>query len=507
MSRKKLTRRQFIAGASAVGASAIIANDLLASKGSEASVNFLPRILNQARGDALNIITVLCDTWRYDHVGFHGNSWIQTPNVDAFAAQAQVFNRTYAGGFPTLLNRAELFTGRYLYTEMGWEDLPEDEIVTADVMNENGYSTGVVFDNWHIKDEGFYFDRGFRSWEWIRGQETDRFRSNPLHPPLPANPSKFRGGAEPIEQYLRNVADRVGESDYLVAQTMQAAMEWLNRNASYGSFYLHIDSFDPHEPWDPPQSYVDLYNPGYEGEQVIYPAYAPPDYLSPAELEHARALYAGEITMVDHWFGVLLSELENLGLANNTVVILTSDHGFLLGEHNAVGKSWDHNDHFEAYPLYQELVHVPLMIRVPGLPAAQHDTLAQPADIMPTIIEITGGSHPGTMHGHSLWSYMNGNTGSPREIAVSSRSLKASLSIKPRVTVTDGQWTLLDGSAHASSELYYLPTDPYQLDDLINSQCGVAQNLHTQLINHWQAIGVPDSIVNMWLPPPCELTL
>jgi len=503
MARKKLTRRQFIAGASAVGASAVLVNDLLASKSSEASVSFLPRILNHTRGDTLNIITVMCDTWRYDHVGFHGNSWIHTPNVDAFAAQSQVFNRTYAGGFPTLLNRAELFTGRYLYTEMGWEDLPEAEIVTAEVMNENGYTTGAVFDNWHLKDEGFFFDRGFGSWQWIRGQETDRYRANPLHPPLPAHPSKFRGGAGPLEQYLRNVGDRNGESDYLVAKTMQAGIEWLNRNASYGAFYLHIDSFDPHEPWDPPQTYVDLYNPGYEGEAVIYPAYAPPDYLTPVELEHTKALYSAEISLVDHWFGVLLSELQSMGLDSNTFVIFTSDHGFLLGEHNAVGKSWDHDDHFEAYPPYQELVHVPLMIRVPGMPAAQHDTLAQPADIMPTIIEMTGGSNPGTMHGHSLWPYMNGQSGSPRQIAVSSRSLKAPLSIKPRAMVTDGEWTLLDGSGHAPSELYYLPTDPGQLDDLISSQCSVAQNLHNHLINHWQTIGVPDTIVNLWLPSPC----
>ncbi|MGB3713491.1 MAG: sulfatase-like hydrolase/transferase [Candidatus Promineifilaceae bacterium] len=503
MARKEVTRRQFMAGAGAMGATTLFANELLPSQGLENHLCFLPRILGRADGNTLNFIVVMCDTWRFDHVGIFGNNWIQTPNVDAFAGQSQVFNRVYAGGFPTVLNRAELFTGRYMYTEMDWEDLPEGEIVTATVMNEAGYTTGAVFDNWHLKDEGFYFDRGFSSWEWIRGQERDRFRANPLHPTLPADPSKFRGGAEPVEQYLRNVSGRTGEADYLVAQTIQAAIEWLRRNTTYGPFYLHIDSFDPHEPWDPPQTYVDLYNPGYEGEEVIYPAYAPPDYLTPEELEHVRALYAGEITMVDHWFGILLAELDNLGLSHNTVVIFTSDHGFLLGEHNAVGKAWSHLGHYEAYPLYQELNHIPLMIRVPGLAPAQLEPLAQPADIMPTILDMAGASDPGTMHGYSLLPYMNGQSGSPRQIAVSSRSLVASLSSKPRATVTDGEWTLLDGSAHAPSELYYLLTDPLQLDNLIDSQCGIAQDLHNQLISHWQEIGVPSSIIDLWLPSPC----
>ena len=503
MARKKVTRRQFMAGAGAIGATTLFANELLASQGFENSLCFLPRILSQAVGETRNFIVIMCDTWRFDHVGILGNNWIQTPNVDAFAGQSQVFDRVYAGGFPTLLNRAELFTGRFMYTEMGWEDLPEGEIVTAAVMNEAGYTTGAVFDNWHLKDEGFYFDRGFRSWEWIRGQEKDRFRANPLHPTLPADPSKFRGGAEPVEQYLRNVSERSGESDYLVAQTIQSAIEWLRRNQSYGPFYLHIDSFDPHEPWDPPQSYVDLYNPGYEGEQVIYPAYAPPDYLTPEELEHVKALYAAEITMVDHWFGILLAELDSLGLSNNTVVIFTSDHGFLLGEHNAVGKAWSHLGHYEAYPLYQELVHVPLMIRVLGLAAAELETLAQPADIMPTILDMAGAPDPGTMHGYSLWPYMNGQVGSPREVAVSSRSLTLALSTKLRATVTDGEWSLLDGSAHTSSELYYLPDDPLQQSNRIDSQCDVARELHSKLIEHWEDIGVPNDVIDPWRPPPC----
>ena len=503
MNLKNVSRRHFIASVGALGASAFLSNELMASQGPENHRSFLPRLIHSGDGEELNFIVVMCDTWRYDHIGFHGNDWIHAPNVDAFAGQSQVFNRAYAGGFPTLLNRAELFTGRYLYTEMGWEDMPEGEIVTAQVLNDSAYTTGAVFDNWHLKDEGFYFDRGFSSWEWIRGQERDRYRANPIHPALPADPSKFRDGAAPVEQYLRNVAHRDGEQDYFVARTIQTAIEWLRRNQPYGKFYLHIDSFDPHEPWDPPQSYVDLYDPGYQGEEVIYPAYAPPFYLSADELEHARALYAAEITLVDHWFGVLLTELDLLGLASNSVVIFTSDHGFLLGEHNAVGKAWSHEGHHETYPLYQELVHIPLMMRVPGLAPTQLNTLAQPVDIMPTILDMTGAGDPGTMHGSSLVPYMNGQAGSPREIAVSAGSLTTPLSANRRVTITDGIWTLRDDSGHTVSELYDLRDDPLQQNNLIEQYCDTARAFHDQLISHWGAIGVPSGTIDLWRPYPC----
>ncbi|MFL7838119.1 MAG: sulfatase [Candidatus Promineifilaceae bacterium] len=499
----KISRRQFLAGAGAAGASAVLGSNLLAQAAGGNQLCFLPRILRQADASKLNTITVMCDTLRYDHIGYHGNSWIKTPSIDAFASQSQVFDKAYSGGFPTVLNRAELFTGRYMYTILGWEDLPEDAIVTAQVMSDAGYTTGLVFDNWHLKDEGFFLDRGFQSWEWVRGQENDRYRANPPHPSLPADPAKFRHGSTVIEQYLRNMADRNSEADYLAAKTIQSAISWLHRNKDYGSFSLHIDIFDPHEPWDPPQSYVDLYNPGYSGEQIIYPAYAPPDYMTSEELNHMRALYAAEVSMVDHWFGMLLSELDTLGLSEKTVVILMSDHGFMLGEHNAVGKSWSTDSYYEPYSLYQELVHIPMMVRVPGVAPKRLETLAQPADIMPTILDFTDVPAPNGMHGFSLVPYINGQSGSPRPAAISSRSLKNAPNPKQRITITDGNWTLCDGAGRTTSELYYLLDDPKQQSNLIGSQCDIARNLHTEMIDFLQSVNTPAETVDYWRNPPC----
>ena len=512
MTGKRISRRRFLQGVSALGATAALGSQISTSSEAQPHVNqtdlhtFIPRILRSYQSDRWNIITVMFDTWRYDHVGYHGNGWIQTPNLDAFAAQSLVFDRAYAGGFPTVLNRAELLTGRPMYPWMGWEDMPAGETVLAQVLNAAGYSTGLVFDTPHFKDNGFSLDRAFQSWEWVRGQEADRYRANPPHPPLPADPSKLRHGAEVVEQYLRNQGERTSEADYMVARTVSAGIEWLRRNYDQNVFYLHIDSFDPHEPWDPPQTYVDLYNPGYSGEQLIYPLYAPADYVTASQLAHVRALYAAEVTLADHWLGVLLDELETLGLAENTIVIVMSDHGILLGEHDSIGKAWDHQGHYECYPLYEELTHIPLMIRVPGKTARRTDALVQPIDLMPTILELAGADTPGTIQGVSLVPLIEGDgTVVPplRTVAVSARSLKTSLDAKPRITVSDGEWTLIHGAAHASSELYYLPNDPQQQNNLIDSQCSIASALHTQLIALFESMEVDETLLAAWRSGPC----
>lgn len=503
MSDNKISRRQFLAGTAALGITTLLGRSVLAgeTKGAEQR-SFLPRITRPRDDHRPNIITVSFDTLRYDHIGANGNGWIHTPNIDSFAAQSQQFDSAYSGGFPTLLNRAELFTGRYMYTVMNWEDLPNDAVTLANVLGQAGYTTGLVFDTWHLKDNGYFLDRGFQSWDWIRGQEGDRFRARPREMPLPASPEKFRS-VETLSQYLRNVADRQQESDFFVAQTVLRSVAWLERNMQYGPFFLHIDCFDPHEPWDPPQAYVDLYNPGYTGQQVIYPAYAPPDYMSSAELHHMRALYAAEVTLVDTWFGHFVSELGRLGLADNTIIFLLSDHGLMLGEHQAVGKAWSHAGYYEAYPLYQELIHIPLMVRIPGQPHRKLQAMAQPADIMPTILDYAEAGDTGTIHGKSLRPVLEGQASNVHTITVSSRSLRASLATKPRITVTDGEWSLLHGAAHASSHLYHLPTDPQQSNDLLALECLRARALHNQLISFLNSVGTPAAYVNNWLTPPC----
>src|SRR5262249_18018599 len=151
----------------------------------------------------------------------------------------------------------------------------------------------------------------------------------------------------------------------------------------------YLDTFDVHEPWDPPRWYVDLYDPGYEGDEPVYPRYDRAGYLTEAELRHVRALYAGEITMMDRWVGRVLEKVRDLGLWDQTCIVFMADHGWYFGEHGYIGK---HTvlDRRAGWPLYQEVAHIPMLVRVPGLPPGRCDALCQPADLLPTLCELAG---------------------------------------------------------------------------------------------------------------------
>jgi len=127
----------------------------------------------------MNFILIISDTLRRDHLGCYGNTWISTPHIDRFAEQSIVFDRTYAASFPTVPHRRDVMTGRYTFTYSVWAPLPLDEVVAAEELGKAGYVSMMVADCPHILENGYHFDRGFAGWEWIRGQESDRWRTRP----------------------------------------------------------------------------------------------------------------------------------------------------------------------------------------------------------------------------------------------------------------------------------------------------------------------------------------
>ncbi len=460
----------------------------------------------------MNVILIISDTFRKDHLGAYGNPWIHTPNLDAFARQATVFDRAYAASFPTVPNRFDVMSGRFTFPYFAWSPLPRDAVVIGQVLAEAGWTTMMVADTPHILQSGFHFDRGFSGWEWIRGQENDRWRTSPADPKLPCSPDKLREPERTVKQYLRNVSARRGEEDYFVARTMRTAARWLEENRDQ-QFFLYVDTFDPHEPWDPPQWYVDLYDPGYEGEEVIYPRYDFADYLSEAELRHMRALYAGEVSLVDKWVGYLLQRIEELGLAEKTMVIFTTDHGFYHGEHNRTGKSHITAEGFSYCPLYTEVAAIPLMIRLPGQTEGQRiSAFAQPPDLFPTILEFLGAPDPGTANGMSLLPLIEGRVEKNRDIAITSPCLAHEFNAGIPTTITTDEWAMiyygtpqappaqfttravdtLDRQAAERAvpapELYYLPDDPNMNVNVIEQHQDVARQLvarHVEMLQAW----------------------
>ena len=446
----------------------------------------------------MNIITVASDTLRYDCVSFHGRApyrWDipqpQTPNIDRFAHQAMVFDRAYTGSFPTIPMRTDMFTGKLTFPFRGWAPLPDTETILAEELGAAGYVSMLICDTPHLMRDGHRFDRGFSAWHWNRGQEGDRAITDDVPVKETCEPAKQRLPERHAQCHLKwRTVHWQSEADTFVAKTMQDACRWLERNHTHDQFYLHIDAFDPHEPWDPPQHHVDMYDPGYGGQVVDHPMYAHDSYLTPSELRHCRALYAGEVTLVDAWLGRLFETIDHLGLQDNTAVFFMSDHGHYIGDHGRVGKSGDDAD--GPWPFYDEINHMVMMARVPGGRPGRTDHLTEPVDVMPTILELAGVPAPAGLLGRSLVPLLSGQAQSSREIVVTSSGLTTDPAHPVCSAITDGVWTLQYRGGSYPSELHHILDDPSQQRDLYRDRLPEARRLHAAHVELLRSLGTQE---------------
>ncbi|MBN1402391.1 MAG: sulfatase [Anaerolineae bacterium] len=447
----------------------------------------------------MNLITIVSDTLRYDCVAFHGRApynWDiprpRTPHLDRFAQAATVFDRAYTGSFPTIPMRTDMFTGRLTFPFRGWTPLPEDETILAEELGQAGYVSMLICDTPHLVRDGHRFDRGFSAWHWNRGQEGDRAITDDIRVHETCDPAKQRLPERHARCHLKwRTAHWQSEADTFVAKTVQDACRWLERNHTHEKFYLHIDAFDPHEPWDPPQHYRDLYDPGYRGQVVDHPRYDYQGYLTPEELRHCRALYAGEVTLVDTWMGRLFETIEHLGLYDNTAVFFMSDHGHYIGDHGRVGKSGDGPD--GPWPFYEEIHHMVMLARVPGGQVRREPFLTQPVDIMPTLLDLAGLPVPAGLDGISLKPLLYGQPLAQREIVVTSPGLTDDPAQPVCSAISDGIWSLQYRGPDYPAELHNLADDPAQQRNLYAKHRAEARRLHGAYIELLRGVGTPEA--------------
>lgn len=496
----------------------------------------------------MNIIFVMSDTYRRDNLAVYGPSNVRTPNLSRFAETASVFHNARAGSFPTVPNRLDVFSGRFCHVRSEWSPMPRDAVVLQQLLTGAGLTTQMIVDNPHLLEDGFDYARGFLGWEWIRGQETDHWKTLPRDVHIATNPRKMRTRFS-AEIHKRNTAWWQKEEDRFAARTITAACNWLAGAAEDGhDFYLYLDLFDPHEPWDAPKSYLDLYDPNYDGEEMFYSSYGFwKDVFTPREFMHLCAQYRAEATMVDRWFGVLLDKLDDLGLAEDTAVIFTSDHGYLFGEHDLTGKSllpeFDGQFYYEAIPLYHDVRAIPLLIHMPGQ-RQRRDIRAQvqPVDLMPTILELGGvvateivhgqaqtqalqcgvfytedwQFDPAILHGRSLLPLLRGETDSHRDITVTSETIihHAKPMAKSAIVTNDG-WCLHYCGAYDASYtggglvglklvhpgasviptepmLFNLREDPGETHNVIASNEALAREIHARYVAWLEEQGTPE---------------
>ncbi len=417
----------------------------------------------------MNVILVILDSLRKDHVGAYGDGRARTPNLDALANESFRFTRAYPESLPTICARRAMHTGLRTFPfrnrvelpgetfqPFGWQPIPEDQTTISETLANSGYSTVLLSDTQPLFHPSMNFQRGFRVFDWIRGQERDRYRPQSMAPEdlvrqntVPGNDDNM---VEKVRQHLANTRGRASEEDYFAPSVFARGIEFLERSEAGQPFFLTLDSFDPHEPWDPPEEYVNLYSDGYDGRDPIVPNYGGSEWIEEAELERMRALYAGEVTMVDRWFGRFLDKMGETGRLDDTALVVLSDHGVALGEHGFTGKPFN--------ALWPELTDIPFMIRHPeGLGSGgTSDYFASTHDVATTILGLVGLLPMQRLDGQYLSILMEGGEVAPRD--------HFTLAYNDYVWARDDRYAMFCRSDRSDAKLYDLQNDPGMNDDL-----------------------------------------
>lgn len=380
----------------------------------------------------------MMDTLQFNYLGCYGNTWCKTPNLDRFATEGTLFENCYTEGLPTIPCRRAMLTGRYTLPAKGWSQLDIDDTTIADLCWGQPIDTYLVHDAGPWRLPKFGYSRGFDHVYFLHGHETDHqyYAQDDL-----------AGNLDPKDYYEDHVLEKADEilgenvmqpllnqvechlkerqfwksdEDQHAPQIMKQAVKYLENVDKNKSFFMWVDCFDPHEPWDAPSVYDKdkkcPYDPDYQGKDMFLPIQGDvKDLYTEEEMHHIRMLYAEKLTNVDKWFGYLMDRIHALGMEENTMVIAVSDHGSPMGNgehgHGIMRKC-------RPWP-YEELAHTPLIIRGPGLPRNKRIAgFVQSSDIAPTVCDFLGlGVHP-SMQGKSLIPLIKGEVEKVHDFAI-----------------------------------------------------------------------------------------
>jgi arylsulfatase A-like enzyme len=438
-----------------------------------------------------NVLLISIDTLRADRLSCYGNRRLTSPAIDGIASAGVVFRRAYSTSSWTLPAHASMLTGMYSASHGADMSLNLSEAERFDPL-----SPGVPTLAEKLRERG-YRTAGFVSNPWVGSTFGLARGFNEYHERLDRYP-QFIGMTDSL--LCRSMAAlgicsaRDYDGELRVDEFLPDVLEWL-RKRSESPFFLFLHFMEPHTPYDPPEKYrldasgrpIPIFR---EFDLLMSGKFS----LPPARQTEVDRLYEGEISCLDDKLSELFGLLDHLGLTQNTLVIITSDHGESLGEHGL----WTHGN-----SLYEEQVHVPLIMRLPGIiPAGRviEYKLASLVDVVPSVLDLTGTPPALGVQGLSLRAAWESGTDRPL------RAVFAELrpSVGWRRTNPDlgrGLRMIRTIDAHyiegndGPRELYRTAEDRLEEHNVIKTEPTLAQSLETAL-HGWQARTGPEGPVN-----------
>jgi arylsulfatase A-like enzyme len=407
----------------------------------------VPAVPERKLEPAKNVVVVVIDTLRADKLRpFNPQTRVKTPAIDQFASDGAVFELAQAPENWTKPSVASILTGLHPQTHQqktGDAALPSSAELLSEHLQGEGFATGGFIANGYVSDR-FGFDQGWDDYtNYIREEKSTE---------------------------AKDVFDDAGN--------------WIEAHKD-GRFFAYIQTIDPHVPYDPPGKYLQMYDPSeYAGQ--IKPRMTgdllekakrnPPQVVFDArDKRRLEALHDGEITKHDHFFGAFLERLSALGLANDTLIVVTSDHGEEFDDHG----SWGHG-----HSVYQELLHVPLMFRLPNrVPAGTKvGEAVSTLDISATVTDLLGVPAMAHNEGHALVGLMLGEAPSQPAVAFSDFQ-------DDRRVITTGRWKLIL-RGNLTSTMFDLVADPTEKNQLDASAFPIGRRYSRMLLG--QFLGASD---------------
>lgn len=354
---------------------------------------------------SMKAIMVMYDSLRRDLLSCYGGP-IPTPNFKRLEERAVCFENCYAGSLPCMPARRELQTGRYNFLHRYWGPMEPFDDSMPELLKQHGIHTRLTTDHYHyLEDGGCTYHSRYSDWACYRGQafdpwisdlapQTTEFPANQLNPmgmPLPQAKQRSVG----CFQNMINRTTLKSNADYPMEQTFQDAIDFLDKNGTCDNWFLQIETFDPHEPFTSPESFqAGFLSPdGYDTPDW-------PSYAKVAEdtktVNNVRGKYNALTAFCDAELGRILDKMDEMNLWEDTMLIVNTDHGFFLSEHDWWGKGFA--------PNYDELVHIPMLIWDPRtkVMGERRQSLVQTIDLAPTLLDYFGVDIPKDMEGHAL---------------------------------------------------------------------------------------------------------
>jgi arylsulfatase A-like enzyme len=405
----------------------------------------------------LNLLVILVDTLRADHLGYHGYDRDTSPTIDALAARSQVFLQHQSTASRTGPATASIFTGLFpqshgvinpLTRFDAKGTLAEDQTTLAELLAARGYACYGYTANINASDR-FGFGQGFVEHLYVESSKASDLRRHAL---------KILAG--PHEQ----------------------------------PFYLYLHYMEPHSSYAAPAEYRELWvDPRYDGRvdgrhqqlnQIVEGTFP----LHERGAQHLRDLYDQEIRYTDDEIALILQALAEQGLAENTLVVFIADHGEEFLDHGSV---------LHGYTLYQEQLHVPFFVHDPRREEPRRiEVITRHTDVMPTLLALLGVDHDLPLQGESLVPLIDGEVATRGEVPVlAEASLMAVKTVRQR-SLRLGDWKLIEHLVpELPPELYHLAEDPAEQRDLLAARPGQAQRLRVRLAEMLASLPVAEGAI------------